>query len=87
MAISDRQLLDVLSRTLSVDSTELALILGEPHATIHRVLTDLLAKGILGRVSHGNAHPEEARTYVWGAVPRITETPTISRRRFCLPSK
>ena len=43
MALSDRQLLDALSRTPFVDSTELALILGEPHATVHRTLADLLA--------------------------------------------
>ena len=35
MALADRQLLDALSRTPFVDSTELALILGEPHATVH----------------------------------------------------
>ena len=56
MALSDRQLLDALSRTPFVDSTELALILGEPHATVHRALANLLADGIAGRVSHGTAH-------------------------------
>ena len=65
MAVSDRQLLDVLSRTPFVDSTELALILGEPHATVHRALTDLLAPGIVGRVSHGTAHlPSSHRYYL-----------------------
>ena len=63
MAISARQLLDALSRTPFVDSTELALILGEPHATIHRVLTDLLAEGIVGRVSHGTAHLPSSQRY------------------------
>ena len=63
MAISERQLLDALSRTPFVDSTELAGILGEPHATIHRRLTDLLASGILGRVSHGTAHLPSSRRY------------------------
>ena len=47
MALSDRQLLDALSRTPFVDSTELAGILGEPHATVHRSLADLLADGIV----------------------------------------
>ena len=56
MVISDRQLLDLLSRTPFVDSAELALILDEPHATVHRALTSLLAEGIAGRVSHGTAH-------------------------------
>ena len=39
-----------------IDSAELALILGEPHATIHRALTGLLSEGIVGRVNHGTAH-------------------------------
>ena len=65
MALSDRQLLDALSRTPFVDSTELALILGEPHTTVHRTLTDLLADGITGRVSHGTAHlPSSQRYYL-----------------------
>ena len=55
MAISERQLLDALSRTPFVDSTELAFILGEPHATVHRALAGLLADDIAGRVSHGTA--------------------------------
>ena len=65
MAISERQLLNSLSRTPFVDSAELALILGEPHATIHRALADLLADAIVGRVSHGTAHlPSSQRYYL-----------------------
>ena len=65
MAFSDRQLLDALSRTPFVDSTELAGILGEPHATVHRTLANLLADGIAGRVSHGTAHlPSSQRYYL-----------------------
>ena len=65
MALSERQLLDALSRTPFVDSTELALILGEPHVTVHRALSDLLAEGIVGRVSHGTAHlPSSQRYYL-----------------------
>ena len=65
MAISDQQLLDTLFRTPFVDSAELALILGEPHATVHRSLTGLLADGIVGRVSHGTAHlPSSQRYYL-----------------------
>ena len=56
MPISDRQLLDALSRTPFVDSTELTLSLDEPHATLHRALTGLLAEGIIRRVSHGTVH-------------------------------
>ena len=63
MAISDRQLLDALSQTPFIDSTELALILGEPHATVHRALADLLAEGIAGRVSHGTAHLPSSQRY------------------------
>ena len=63
MALTDRQLLDALSRTPFVDSTELALILGEPHTTVHRILVDLLAGGIVGRVSHGTAHLPSSQRY------------------------
>ena len=65
MALSDRQLLDSLSRTPFADSTELALILGEPHATVHRALAGLLADSIVGRVSHGTARlPSSQRYYL-----------------------
>ena len=63
MALSDRQLLDSLARTPFVDSTELAGILGDPHATVHRWLSDLLAEGIAGRVSHGTAHLPSSQRY------------------------
>ena len=63
MALSDRQLLDALSRMPFVDSAELALILGEPHATVHRALADLLADGLVGRVSHGTAHLPSSGRY------------------------
>ena len=67
MAISDRQLLHSLSRMPFVDSAELAGILGEPHSTVHRGLTNLLANGIVGRVSHGTAHlPWSRRYYLTG---------------------
>ena len=63
MAISDRQLLHALSRTPFIDSTELALILGEPHSTVHRTLAGLLADGIAGRVSHGTTHLPSSHRY------------------------
>ena len=48
-----------------IDSAELAGILGEPHTTIHRALTGLLAAGVVGRVSHGTAHlPSSQRYYL-----------------------
>ena len=37
-----RQLVDALSRMPFIDSAELALILGQPHETVHRALTSLL---------------------------------------------
>ena len=48
MFLSDRQLLDVLSQMLVVDSAELAGTLGEPPAPVHRALTGLLTEGIVG---------------------------------------
>ena len=65
MALTDRQLLDTLSRMPFIDSAELVGILGEPHATIHRALADLLADGLVARVSHGTAHlPSSQRYYL-----------------------
>ena len=63
VASSNRQMLDALSRTPFADSTELAGILGEPHATVHRWLSDLLAEGIAGRVSHGTVHLPSSQRY------------------------
>ena len=63
MPLSDRQLLDALSRMPFVDSAELARILGEAHATVHRALTGLLTEGIVGRVSHGTAHLPSSQRY------------------------
>ena len=48
-----------------VDSVKLARVLGEPHTTVHRALLNLLAEGIVGRVSHGTAHlPSSQRYYL-----------------------
>ena len=60
MALSDRQLLNALSQTPFADSAELAGILVEPHATVRRALSGLLADGIFGKVSQGTAtRPDE----------------------------
>ena len=64
MAISERQLLDALSRMPFADSAELTGILGEPHATVHRWLSDLLADGVVGRISHGTAHLPSSQRYI-----------------------
>ena len=65
MPLSNRQLLDSLSRMPFIDSVELAGILGEPHTTVHRSLSSLMADGIAGRVSHGTALlPSSQRYYL-----------------------
>ena len=46
-----------------IDSAELSRVLGEPHATVHRALSDLLAEGIAGRVTHGTAHLPSSQRY------------------------
>ena len=63
MALSEPRLLHFLSRMPFIDSVELAGILGEPHATVHRSLTGLLADGIVGRVTHGTAHLPSSQRY------------------------
>ncbi len=63
MALSDQQLINSLSLMPFIDSAELAGILGEPHATVHRALTGLLVDGIVGRVSHGTAHLPSSQRY------------------------
>ena len=50
-----------------IDSAELAGIVGEPHATVHRWLSDLLADGIVGRVSHGTVHLPSSQRYFLSA--------------------
>ena len=48
-----------------IDSAELSRVLGEAHATVHRVLTGLLADSIARRASHGTAHlPSSQRYYL-----------------------
>ena len=63
MALSERQLLDALSRMPFIDAAELADVPGEAHATVHRALTSLLTGGIAGRVSHGTAHLPSSKRY------------------------
>ena len=67
MALSDQQLFDSLSRMSFIDSAELSRVLGEPHATVHRALSDLLADGMAGRVSHGTAHLLSSQRYFLAA--------------------
>ena len=43
MPLSQRQMLDSLSRMPFVNRAELPGVLEEAHATVHRALTDLLA--------------------------------------------
>ena len=63
MSLTDRQLLDYLSRMPFIDSAGLAGILGEQHTTVHRALTGLVADGIAARVSHGTAHMPSSQRY------------------------
>ena len=58
-----RRLLEALSQMPFVDLAELAGILGDPHATVHRGLTGLLADGIVWRVNHGTAHLPSSKRY------------------------
>ena len=65
MAFSRERILDALSRLPFIDAGELALILGEPLATVHRALTGILKGGAAGRVSHGTAQlPSSHRYYL-----------------------
>ena len=63
MSVSDHQLLDALARMPFVESTDLALILGEPHATVHRRLSELLADGVVGKATHGTVHLPSSGRY------------------------
>ena len=63
MALSNRQLLHHLSRMPFIDTAELACVLGEAHATVHRAVAGLLAEGVVTRVSHGTAHLPSSRRY------------------------
>lgn len=65
MAFSRERILDALARLPFIDAGEMALILGEPLATVHRALTRLLKDGAAGRVSHGTAClPSSHRYYL-----------------------
>ena len=65
MAFSRERILDALARLPFIDAGELALVLGEPLATVHRALSALLKDGLAGRVSHGTAQlPSSHRYYL-----------------------
>ena len=63
MVFSRARILDALARLPFIDAGELALILGEPLATVHRALSGLLKDGLAGRVSHGTAHLPSSHRY------------------------
>ena len=63
MNVSHQELLHYLARLPFIDAGELALILGEPLATVHRALTALLKDGLAQRVSHGTAHLPSSHRY------------------------
>ncbi len=65
MAFSRERILDALARLPFIDAGELALILGEPLATVHRALSALLEDGAAGRATHGTAIlPSSNRYYL-----------------------
>ncbi|MYA49674.1 MAG: hypothetical protein F4045_00180 [Chloroflexi bacterium] len=65
MRFTEQELLDALARMPFVDTLELAVILGEAYATVHRALTGLLADGIATRVNHGTLHlPTSGRWFL-----------------------
>ena len=65
MAFSRERILDALARLPFIDAGELALVLGEPLATVHRALAVLLKDSLAQRVSHGTAHlPSSHRYYL-----------------------
>ena len=63
MVFSRARILDALARLPFIDAGELALILGEPLATVHRALTGLLKDGLAHRGSHGTAHLSSSHRY------------------------
>ena len=65
MAFSRERILDALARLPFIDAGKLALVLGEPLATVHRALTALLQDGLAHRASHGTAIlPSSHRYYL-----------------------
>ena len=65
MVFSRERILDARARLPFIDAGELALVLGEPLATVHRALSALLQGGLAGRVSHGTVHlPSSQRYYL-----------------------
>ena len=61
----EMQMLRALASMSFVDTLELAVILGEAYATVHRALSGLLADGIAARVNHGTVHlPTSGRWFL-----------------------
>ncbi|MDE2886068.1 MAG: helix-turn-helix domain-containing protein [Chloroflexota bacterium] len=64
----EMQVLRALASMPFADTLELAVILGEAYATMHRVLISLLADGVAGRVNHGTVHlPTSGRWFLTAA--------------------
>ncbi len=63
MVFSRARILDALARLSFIDAGELALLLGEPLATVHGALSALLKDGLAQRVSHGTAHLPSSHRY------------------------
>ena len=63
MALTDRELFNYLSRMPFIDTKEMAGILDQAPATVHRSLASLLAEGIVERINHGTARLPSSRRY------------------------
>jgi len=63
MTFSRERILDALAGLPFIDIGELALLLGQPPATVHRALTGLLQDGLAQRVSHGTSHLPSSHRY------------------------
>ena len=63
MVFSRERILDALARLPFIDAGELAPVLGEPPATVHRALSALLQDCLAQRVSHGTAQLPSSHRY------------------------
>lgn len=72
MRLTERQLLDALARMPSVDTLELAVILDEAHATVHRAPSGLLAYAACVRLRAHGRLGEDERSGMDSVVPSST---------------
>ena len=63
MVLTHPRILDFLARLPFIDTGELAPVLGELLATVHRAITVLMKDGLAQRVSHVTAHLHSSHRY------------------------